>query len=210
MPDKPVHNDPEAPARMLLREILPGDRRKFLARSNDAPSGGGARDLRIRPGDAFAPFMARMFPDTEPVKRKLKSASPAGTARVGTMHWFVTMSDGQVEERSAKVTAWESTDSRKGELRLATVHRYGLAEQLEAISPTLKSHDRPQRVLLLLIQNKNNRIYPQFVTEAYFTDEAWEENVRAFLDRCLRAAKGRSAACGWIDFEDGTSFPPEH
>ena len=57
-------------AEILLHEIVDGDIRKFNAESNDADTGGGARDLRfpIR----FEPVLDRLFP-TQITKEGRKS-----------------------------------------------------------------------------------------------------------------------------------------
>jgi hypothetical protein len=56
--------------RILYKEIPEGDLLKFQARSNKADTGGGARDLRIRPFKEFLPIIQLMFPEVETVKRK--------------------------------------------------------------------------------------------------------------------------------------------
>jgi hypothetical protein len=46
--DSALSKPPTAAARILYKEIVEGDLRKFRAESNDAATGGGARDLRFR------------------------------------------------------------------------------------------------------------------------------------------------------------------
>lgn len=46
-------------ARVIFQVIEDGDRRKFEAVSNDADTGGGARDLRFRPANRFLPVLGR-------------------------------------------------------------------------------------------------------------------------------------------------------
>jgi hypothetical protein len=48
--------------RIVYYEIVEGDFRKFQAVSNDAPTGGGARDLRFRQYEKFLEVLKRLFP----------------------------------------------------------------------------------------------------------------------------------------------------
>ncbi|MGU3420821.1 hypothetical protein [Methylobacterium sp. D54C] len=189
--------------RILAREVLPGDVRKFKAKSNDKKSGGGARDIRLRPQDAFLSFMARMFPKTETVKRKLHGKKVEGTVRTGELHWFIGQPGDTSNERRAPIEVWDPTDARPGEVRLAKVHRYGLDDQLEA----LQFDEDTDRVLLLFVQMTDGRIEPRFVSHAHLNDPDWEPEAKAFLLRCFTDTPPGRAAQGWIDFEHGDSYP---
>ena len=214
MPSEPsdvAHHDPDGVKRILAREVLDGDVKKFQALSNDAPTGGGARDLRLRPADAFVEFLSRMFPTTRPVSRRA-NVGGKGEVRVGELHW----KDGPGgKDRRAPIEVWEPTASRKGEIRLGQVHRYGLDETVQrlvakqilekAVSGKI-SRKRENRILLLLIETNSGRIYPACVMGASLTSPKWPDDVRRFLSACLDES-GRKAACGWLDLSTGTSFP---
>ncbi len=53
---------PGRPVRAYFQEATGGDIRKFEARSNDSPTGGGARDLRVSPVGSFWNDMIHFFP----------------------------------------------------------------------------------------------------------------------------------------------------
>src|SRR4029079_6724773 len=59
-----------AVARVVFREIVPGDLRKVEADAQDAGTGGGARDLRFRPYEKFAPVFSVLLPERVQEMRK--------------------------------------------------------------------------------------------------------------------------------------------
>lgn len=214
MPSEPsaiAHPDPDGVKRILAREVLDGDVRKFKALSNDSPTGGGARDLRLRPAEAFAKFLARMFPQTRQVSRRA-NVGVQGQVRIGELHWKESPNG---EEKRAPIEVWEPTAARKGEMRLAKVHRYGLGEMVQRLIDRQAnekdaagkiSRKREHRILLLLIETNSGRIYPACVMGASLTSPKWPDDVRKFLSTCLDQS-GRNAASGWLDLSTGTSYP---
>ena len=65
---------------VLFKQVREGDIRKLAAQSNDAPTGGGARDLRF-PAEPFAPVLHLFFPDV------VGTSSNGGEIRKGTLAW---------------------------------------------------------------------------------------------------------------------------
>ena len=158
----------------------------------------------------FKDFLGRMFPQAEQIVRQVRSkdkTAPKRTQksirRTGRLHWWGPASPGgAVEERSAPVEVWEPTRSRKGEVRLAKVHRYGLEAALPKAVPGV-------RVLLLLIQQSDGRVWPRFVTETTVKKGDWELEVQEFLLRCLNAKRRKGvAASGYLDLDSDASHPP--
>jgi len=64
--------------RIVYKEIVEGDFRKFKAESNDADTGGGARDLRFRPHDEFAKVFRELFPRSQQKTRKRDGKNRSG------------------------------------------------------------------------------------------------------------------------------------
>lgn len=88
---------------------MDGDVRKLQARSNDSPTGGGARDIRLRPFRRWNPVVEQII--SQPTKRR----GILGSA----VNW--TEPSGAVQ--SAVIEWWRPTASRGGEGRLGRVHR---------------------------------------------------------------------------------------
>lgn len=60
-------------ARILYKELVEGDLRKLQAKSNDADTGGGARDFRFSAYNTLLPVIRQMFP--QPIERSRKRGS---------------------------------------------------------------------------------------------------------------------------------------
>ena len=68
---------------VVFKQLVEGDLRKFKAESNDADTGGGARDLRFRPYDRFDGAFERLFPVEELVPRRRNNKSTMVKVRKG-------------------------------------------------------------------------------------------------------------------------------
>src|SRR4051812_31674071 len=115
--------------RVLYKRLVDGDRRKIIAQSNDADSGGGARDLRFNPWPNFEPVVHRLMPMTA-----TRTTSRGDVAiRVGELRWY---GDGG-SQRSVGVEFWPPTNARPNEGRLARVHEIPpfAASQIPAVGP---------------------------------------------------------------------------
>ena len=84
-------------ARIVFREILDGDRRKFVAKSNDTDTGGGARDIRFRSWTKLKTVFRRMFPHVRHLSRRRDGKPVTEDAYVGTFSWF--NSSGNISNR---------------------------------------------------------------------------------------------------------------
>lgn len=171
---------------IIYKEIKPGDLRKFRAESNDATTGGGARDLRFRPHERFDPIFERMFPDTVTERRK--------SVRVGTVHWH----DGKHQQRR-EAKYWPPTEARPGEGRWAKVH---LFPPFQAEMP-----DDQGRLVILLIQNSKDEVWLRIETEMELRSPDWDQRVVNAIFECIdsQPREDRSAQ-GYIDFTRGKRF----
>lgn len=170
--------------RILLREIVDGDKRKFLAESNDSPSGGGARDIRFRPEDRFLPFLKKMFPTPAIIKGK--------TCYTGECRWGVA--DGA--ERRDEMEIWPATNARPNECRLAKVNKYDLY-------PLIQSDPNGGRSVFMLFQTTDKVVRLYFTSETELQDPSWDARVRSFVSDWLQT----NVKSAFIDFVTHDRFP---
>lgn len=160
---------------VIYKKIVPGDFRKFRAESNDTPSGGGARDLRFRPANEFNALFNRMFP----VPRADGSLS-------GQFYW-----DGLPP---TDVTIHQPTNSRPGEVRIATVH--------ECFPAQIVPGDCDDCVLLLVLRS-DERVYPVFTSERSLREDNWHPAVKEPILRGLHADRSANKTpMGYVDIEN--------
>lgn len=194
-PGSEVLEDDLGAIRLLAIEILPGDRRKFDAQSNDSDTGGGARDLRIRPDTVFATIIGQLFPKRVTVQRTLKGRKVELPAWSGTFSWI----DDDGRRRSAEALVWPPTGAREGELRLSKVHEQPCFRH---VPPTTEG-----RLLLLVIQTPALELWPRFATEQSLQEGEWDEEVATFLVKCLQARRRKGvSARGFLDLTTGERF----
>lgn len=178
---------PAGISRIFFQEIREGDRRKLEARSNDARTGGGARDLRV-PHDKFGPIFRRLFPADE-----IKTRHRAGTARdvtlySGKLHWL----DSGVE-RSVDVVYEPPTDARPSEGRIARIH------DLPALATGLPP-ESAGTVFLLLVQRDDGKVFPHYVTAAQLQDPGWNRDITAAIRQCMASTPRGSTVRGFVDY----------
>lgn len=183
--------------RLIVREIVPGDRRKFTATSNDVDTGGGARDLRFRPENKFAPVFARMFPTTKTVTSRRGGAPVQLQVHTGQIRWPSASTPGQAPlYQTGQAEIWPSTNARPGEMRLIKVHEYGF-------SPLLPPLQVNGKTVMMLIQEAQG-VVVRFTTEASIRTNTWHRSIKPFLLRWLDS----DSLSGFIDLQTGEEFPP--
>ena len=154
--------------RLVLFNIENGDRRKFVAKSNDTASGGGARDLRFRPETEFLPLFRRMFPTKTTKMRSKGGASSQIEVLSGTVNWY-TLSGTE----SANMEVWPSTASRPNESRLAKIYKYGL-------HGLIQNDPNGGRSVFLLLQQANGDLWLYFTTETSLLTQNWDPKIKKF------------------------------
>lgn len=172
------------PVLIFWQEILPGDLRKMEARSADATTGGGARDLRF-PDAPFRPVFERMFPEAAAVQGR--------PVRRGNLVW-----DDKQGRQAQIVEYWPPTDARPGEGRLARIH------EMEPL------RDPPDpgggQLILLLVLDDANDVRAFYATSAELQDE-WHEDVARPILECLGEDRhGGVAARGWVNLVNGQRY----
>lgn len=181
---------PNGIARIVFKEIPAGDRRKFVARSNDADTGGGARDLRFRNWDNWNDVLICLFPTPVPVLRRRGNTQVQVTVYQGCFHWV----DPNGIPCSKEVLLEPPTDARPNEGRIAQVHKYGC---FQVLPPT----EGTGRLLLLLVQKDDETVWPVFATEYSLEHDNWHPQVASFLLEALRAVRPANITpYGYVDF----------
>lgn len=190
--------DPTAVARILYKEIVPGDLRKFEAKSNDTPSGGGARDLRFGDYTSMAPMIAKMFPKPVSLTRRRKKQVTTVQGQSGLLFW-----QNKQGIQSKQVIFEPPTTARKTEGRIAQVH---LQPALDAtpILP-LKANDK---VFLVFAQRNDGQVWPFFTTESSLrTPGDWDERVANEILTCSGRRRARGVVViGYRDFTTAESY----
>ncbi|MCC5094286.1 hypothetical protein [Xanthomonas campestris] len=183
--------------RVLWKEILPGDLRKFAAQSHDADTGGGARDLRFRGDQDLKAIILDMFPVQEHASRRRNSVATTITRHRGQFCWN-SGSGGTKQTHSEAAYIEPPTSAREGEWRITRVHTYGV---FQGSVPAVTGGDR---VLLLLIQTDDGNIWPRFTTETSLRKDKWSEAVKQNILGCLDSKKSeRRASYGFFDLQNG-------
>lgn len=164
---------------IIYKKIVPGDFRKFRAESNDAPTGGGARDLRFSPANEFMPQFNRMF----------KTPGVEGTL-TGELYWHGLP--------PSNVIIHQPTNARPNEVRIGTVHQCFPAQILPADS---------EDCILLLVLDNDDHVWPFFTTEYSLQHDRWHHAVRDPILRGLGAPRGeRITPMGYVDIENGREW----
>ncbi|MEQ8392311.1 MAG: hypothetical protein RIB30_15080 [Thalassospira sp.] len=180
--------------RVFLFRIDDGDRRKFKAKANDTDSGGGPRDLRIRPEYQFWPFFERLLPEREDVARP----RTGGLAEilVGKVCW----SDGS-RERTGRVEIWPHQNQRLNECRIAKVSQWGVDHLIE---------DDPNGGLsvLMLFQQEDGVVRLFFTTETVLRTGNWDSTVKDFANKWLdkTSANSRSPKSAFLDLQNSEIY----
>lgn len=172
------------PVLIFWQELLPGDLRKIEARSAEAATGGGARDLRF-PDASFRPVLERMFPEAGGVQGR--------PVRRGTLVW-----DAEDGRHQQVVEYWPPTDARPGEGRLARIN------EIEPIRNPPDTHGGP--LILLLVLDDINDLRAFYTTSAELQAE-WHDDVARPILECLGDDQRNGvAARGWLNLVNGQRY----
>ena len=180
-------------ARILYKEIVPGDLRKILAQSNDSDTGGGARDFRFGSFKTLLPVIMEMFPKKAKENRKRDGVVEEIDVFQGEFFWHDA--SGQVMRKDSFFET--PTDVRPSEGRIARVHEYGCFD-----TSLVPRGGVGNRILLLLIQLSDGSVWPYYVEEKTLRIEGkWDPVVAAELLGCLDAKRAANrAVIGYRDF----------
>lgn len=184
-------------ARILYKELVEGDLRKLRAESNDADTGGGARDFRFGSYRTLLPVIQAMFPRAAQEDRKRNGVITQIDVFKGTFYW---KSATGVE--SKEVVFEPPTDARPSEGRIARVHEYPC---FDASNVKIGVGNR---VLLLLIQLDDGTVWPYYAEEKSLrTPNVWHPVVAKELLDCLDAKRpANQVVIGYRDFTNARRY----
>jgi hypothetical protein len=169
--------------RIVLQRVDAGDLKKAKAVSNDAKTGGGARDLRFNPQKEFFPFFQRMF--------KGRSVQRKKTVCTGTVFW-----DDASSEKSADLAVWPPYPSRPGECKIGKVASLN-------IDGLIKNDPNGGLSVILLFEQSDGTIRMFFTTETSLRNDGWDPKIKSFAKRWFDS--GRKSA--FLDLEFGEQYP---
>lgn len=186
-------------ARILYKEIVPGDLRKILAKSNDSDTGGGARDFRFGSFKRLLPVIEQMFPIKTKKKRKRKGVVEEIEVFQGEFFWHNDKS--QVERKDSFFEP--PTDVRPSEGRIARVHEYDCFD-----TSLVPKGGVGNRVLILLIQLNDGSVWPFYAEEKTLRIKGkWDPVVASELLACLDAKRAENrAVIGYRDFTNAGKY----
>ena len=179
--------------RFVYREVLAGDLRKFVAQSADATTGGGARDFRFSPYDKFEGIFEKIL-----TGRKFENRTRNGV----TTPEEIFTSRVQVARANGKwvgmpIEFEPPTTARPSEGRLTRLNSFQL---------DVPSGDTG-RILLILFQTGDQRVWLSFATEAQLHAKKWEKSLTKILLDCIAERRPvNHAAQGFHDFSIGSGF----
>lgn len=177
--------------RVYFQEITPGDRRKIEGKSNDAQTGGGARDLRF-PYKRFRPFFRRMFPSSRIGDRDGEQI----VIHFGSVTWV----DNAGHPQRSTIEFWPPTNARPSEGRLGRVNQLG---NLRALPPTSEG-----RLFVTLTQLTAGEIRVRHVSETVLLDDRLTNGtIVKQVARAFAAQRGSHSVRGFIDWDEGEFYP---
>jgi hypothetical protein len=162
---------------IIYKKIVPGDFKKFKAESNEADTGGGARDLRFSPANVFTPQFKRMF----------KGLGDKGTLK-GQLHWSGFP--------PTDATIHMPTKSRRNEIRIGKVH--------QCFPEQILPEDTDDCVLLLVLDNEN-KVWPSFTSEESLRKNNWHAAAKIPILGGLNHNE-RNTPMGYVDIENGEEW----
>lgn len=177
--------------RIIFREVMEGDLRKFTATSADADTGGGARDFRFTPFNKFDGVFARALPGRATENRVRDGVRTSETLYTATVS--IPKKDGSTITRELRFEP--PTDSRNGEGRLAQLDKFGLEPPVSE-----------GRFLLLIIEDATGAVILTFYSEQDLASGLWHQTVNDFFKEVFARPKRRMATQGYIDFELHTQW----
>jgi hypothetical protein len=173
--------------RIVFREVLPGDRRKAEARSNDAASGGGARDLRFNAKN-FDGVFKKMFKH-EVVRTRDGEELPVRTAVVHT----------QVagQDLEGPLEYWPPTNARPAEGRVGRISSHPGFQDVPEEDPTFA----------LFTELDDGTLHCRYATMTEI--QAGDQGIAKHIAATSTSSRRDHAAMGYIDFESGKKYSHE-
>lgn len=176
------------PVLLFFQQILLGDVLKQQAKSNQAKTGGGARDLRVP--KQFAPLLLPFFP------------YPA--QRAGAFQNDVFWADSQGQVQSTLAELWRPTAARPNETRLSRI------TAIEAWVVDSTEYDQARAAgetwFFLLVMDAEDRVWAQTYKESDWRSPAASAAVRDYFLRRIAATRTGQSVRGFMNFTTGENY----
>ena len=169
---------PGKPNLILFQQMTEATARKARNDSADATTGGGARDLRLRPYDKLNPFMERLLPQT---RHETRPGGEPVAVRWGTVTW----GDG-LEEREIKY--WPPTYARPGEGRIT---------RISSLPPLVNPPLNIQGAVILFVRDERGLLWVRYATSHGLRNSI--PQVGNLIRSCIDNAAPSRIATGYID-----------
>lgn len=174
-------NNPSNIKRVIFKEIVDGDLRKFQAQSNDSPTGGGARDLRFSPYAQFREVFSLMLPHHTPESFN------------GTFTWY----DANRTLQTGRAIFMFPTNARPNEGRITNVDKY---------LPMCPYSIDEGPIFLIIVQDITDTNYVSFATHSQLISD-WHPIISNFIINLYRTKRPDSiTVSGYLDFERGINY----
>lgn len=160
---------------VLLHEISEADLRKASATSNDAQTGGGARDLRFRM--LFADCLDRFFPEEVSTEKGVQF-------RIGEFEYLDP--SGAIHIDKLKY-AFQPTHSRSNEVRIAQINKAQVFRDLLELPPT------DDMLFIALIRFSKGLPRIQYLTASHILDDDSNRQIADALREALNNRKPRQS-----------------
>ena len=181
--------------RFVFREISQADVKSAQARSANAKTGGGARDLRFAHAEV-GPVIEAMLPATRVEKRKRDGRRIDETIHYGDLHYLSdpVVDGASGEEKTARIDYEPPTDSRPNMGRIARTNQ---------IPPMNRPPESGKgRVFGMFLENDRGEVWFHYVYEQDLrTPGVWHTEVVKTIIGCLDNPERRQSklAEGYLD-----------
>lgn len=200
---------PERIVQAIYKELKKGDFRKGVAKSNDADTGGGARDLRFGGYAEVKDIFRSFLPERRTENRHRNKKPVALEILTGTGHWVEPLRPGEASSetertRTFEVEFEEPTYARPTEGRLTRVNKYpffGRDDYLPA--------DDKSRRFLLISRSESGLVYFHIVSEKILRipDPEGRFPFNKTMVDCINAKRNANVSVlGHYDFENGMGY----
>lgn len=160
---------------VLCHEITEADIKKIQALSNDAKTGGGARDLRF--SAQFIPVLDRFFPSDVTYERNTPY-------RIGEFEHTDIAGNKTIQQIRY---AFQPTNARPNEVRLAQINKTELFSEI----PDIEEGDG--LLFIALVRRSDGMPQAQYLTQRQISDPTSNKIIAAAMDEAISNSKGNSA-----------------
>jgi len=187
MDNMPTAITPDEPILAFFQETKNGDLLKQVARSNVSTTGGGARDLRIRPATPYWERLAQFFPH-----------AVSNRERTGIIY---TELNPTIQNET--ISLWDETAARPGEIRIATIHLIAGWQ----IDQHMFNNETNQGYLIfyLLTLDKSRNVWARVMSTRHLNQN--RADFVGFVKMVIQAKTSeKETARGIFDFSNGQHY----